>query len=50
MKAKNWTMLLQQPCRKKHGTEKKLVQSRAQVVFAAEGAYAPDTCTRQWPC
>ena len=46
MKAKSWTMSAQQPCRKKHGTEKKLVQSRAQVVFAAEGAYAPETCTR----
>ena len=46
MMTEELTMSAQQPCRKKQGTEKKLVQSRAQVVFAAEGAYAPDTCTR----
>ena len=38
MKAKNLTMSLQQPWRKKQGTEKKVVQSRAQVVADAEGA------------
>ena len=38
MKAKNLMMSLQHPCRKKHGTEKKVVQPRAQVVADAEGA------------
>ena len=38
MRAKNLTMSLQQPCRKKHGNEKKVVQSRPQVVTDAEGA------------
>ena len=49
MKAKNLTMSAQQPCRKKQGTAKKLVQSLSQVVFAADGAYAPDTCSWQLP-
>ncbi len=44
MKAKNLTMSLQQPCRKKQGTEKKVVQSRAHVVADADGAYAPVVC------